>query len=86
MPTSCLKSTRRHRDHDNQTRDNERRSHDGNDDDAAPRRRKLASDHIVLAFKIPMKAQQEDQDRYAQKCRPERFPHRLELAGIDLGS
>ena len=59
---SFLHSRRRDKQHNHKTRHNQRRSNKTHKQNGASRSRKLASYDIMLAFEVPMEAEEEDED------------------------
>jgi len=57
-----LESSWRNSHYNDQTRDNECEGHKRHQDNAASRCREFTSDDIVLTLKIPMKAEEQDED------------------------
>jgi len=57
-----LKRPRRNRQHDDQTHDDQPAGHCSHNQDAASRRRELASDNVVLALEEAVEADEEDED------------------------
>jgi hypothetical protein len=76
-----LKCPRRNRQHDDQTRDNQPAGHRRHNQDAASRRRELASDNVVLALEEAVEADEEDEDGDGDEGGAERLANLTE-AGL----
>lgn len=76
---SILKFSPPNRKHNNQTRNNQRPSNPRNKNNTPPTSREFASDHIMLTLKIPMKANEQYNNRNTDECRPERFSNVVEF-------
>lgn len=81
--TSSFKNTRVDSNDDDQTSHDQRRRNQGNERHAAPRGRELAADDPVLALKVAMEADEEDDDGDAEEGGAERLADLAQLgAGV----
>jgi len=67
--TSTLKHARSRRENNDQTTNDQARSHDGNNHNTPPRRRELAADDVVLRLEVAVEANEQHQDGDADEGR-----------------